>query len=994
MSLPRLLVILLGLLSGLAGKAQHYSLDSLRAIYCEAKDEKTYEKALNFFSNQLDSSPSNELSARYLLVKGFHTTMIGYLGHYDSAVKILRPLKNLPVKADDDYIEAWADCMYALGRWYLYTGENDSSIYFMKLSLNARLHVNKPYWRTLADNQSFLGYLYNSVLRYHEVAQTYYMKEGEILHQYNAPDYMMMVYYSNLATTFSKFDGQKSINMNIKALTYEEGDVKSQALKASILGNIANAYYRMAAGNSKEEREFLYKKSLRYQKRCVTLLNKLGFVEDALIPYMVMTKTFEHLGLRDSAWFTAIQALNICGKAGREHALVCARCYLHKGLLIDQPERAIPMLRDGIKRVVQFSPQGSNEITDAFQMVGRWFEKHNILDSALIYYHRSLTGKWKVDDVLSKPNMGSGDISKDFQVNISDKAQLLFEIGRRDQSEKHLKSSIEHYYWVEELYDQIIAESGSEQEQLNRIHKVKWQYDNAVKAAFNLYENFNGDLETVWHFIEKSKGAVNLYQTTQLNTSATGPISQEAIRQKKILTGETKRIYDLLELEGADQDSLRLALYDLNLKIDSLNDSGPEAGKLRVEATADPTTQLKDITESLLESPKECLLQFHFTDSLLFVIMIAEDRQVVKRFNKSVLESAEKHANNLKICLLKGINTDEKHYGYRQFTESASGLYELLLSDLGLEQYDEIIVIPDGFINGLPLEVLLTHEIPRNNRPDFRNLPYLIKSARISYGFSASWLIHAKQWETKLSKRKPSLLAVAYADRGRSEAQERVGLPGSLKEVEALKVTWGSDFQMLKGEAASEKELKNEASQYEVLHLATHNEVDLENPLKSGIVFRTDQDPDNDGILHSYEVYQMESKAGMVVLSACESGLGKFQSGEGFLGVSRAFGQTGTPYIVNSLWKTSDVFSIHLMKEFYGNFKTGTSPANALYKAKLKFIERGDELSAHPSYWSSYILLGNSSNAIRGRALGSPTLMLVLGGGALLLVGLIVYLKK
>ena len=115
--------------------------------------------------------------------------------------------------------------------------------------------------------------------------------------------------------------------------------------------------------------------------------------------------------------------------------------------------------------------------------------------------------------------------------------------------------------------------------------------------------------------------------------------------------------------------------------------------------------------------------------------------------------------------------------------------------------------------------------------------------------------------------------------------------------------------------------------------------------------------PEEDGVLHAYEITNMNLQAEMVVLTACESGAGKLMKGEGLLSLTRAFLGAGAHSVVASLWNANDAATAKLMKLFYAGLKKGGSRSRALQQAKIALRNSGGRES-HPFYWAPFILVG------------------------------------
>ena len=116
---------------------------------------------------------------------------------------------------------------------------------------------------------------------------------------------------------------------------------------------------------------------------------------------------------------------------------------------------------------------------------------------------------------------------------------------------------------------------------------------------------------------------------------------------------------------------------------------------------------------------------------------------------------------------------------------------------------------------------------------------------------------------------------------------------------------------------ASERHFKQAASDHRIVHLATHAFLNEKNPLYSGLLLA--KDSTEDGTLHLYELYQTKLNSDLAVLSACNTGFGTVQYGEGLMSLGRAFAYAGCPSIVVSLWQANDFSSAEIMKFFIKN---------------------------------------------------------------------------
>ena len=151
----------------------------------------------------------------------------------------------------------------------------------------------------------------------------------------------------------------------------------------------------------------------------------------------------------------------------------------------------------------------------------------------------------------------------------------------------------------------------------------------------------------------------------------------------------------------------------------------------------------------------------------------------------------------------------------------------------------------------------------------------------------------------------------------------------------------------------------SELSQYRIVHIATHGLLDAERPELSALIFSLvdEQGKAQDGFLRAHEIYNLNLPAELVVLSACETGLGKQVRGEGLVGLTRGFMYAGAPRVVVSLWSVSDRATSELMAKFYHKLLTEHArPAEALRAAQIAMWNEGRWRA--PYYWAAFTLQG------------------------------------
>jgi CHAT domain-containing protein len=161
--------------------------------------------------------------------------------------------------------------------------------------------------------------------------------------------------------------------------------------------------------------------------------------------------------------------------------------------------------------------------------------------------------------------------------------------------------------------------------------------------------------------------------------------------------------------------------------------------------------------------------------------------------------------------------------------------------------------------------------------------------------------------------------------------------------------------KILTDKDATESNFKRNAEFRSIIHLSTHSFLFNKQPV---IFFSNVSDPDNDGFLEASEIVQLKLNSDLVVLSSCNSGLGRIDESEGIIGMSKAFFEAGAKSIIVSLWEVNDKYTSRLMTLFYMKLSDGLDKSEALRQAKIEFIK---EYSPNPYYWGAFVLSGDIS---------------------------------
>jgi CHAT domain-containing protein len=267
------------------------------------------------------------------------------------------------------------------------------------------------------------------------------------------------------------------------------------------------------------------------------------------------------------------------------------------------------------------------------------------------------------------------------------------------------------------------------------------------------------------------------------------------------------------------------------------------------------------------------------------------------------------------------------------FRTSSLELYKLLIQPaLQHIRGKELLIIPHDVLHYLPFQALLSAQEK-----------YLVQDYPVYYLSSASLMQFTREkkragGEQALVMGNPSLGDEAY------------NLRFAEREAKEVANVYPKSAVYLRAEASKSRALAL-SPKYDMLHFAVHAELNEEDPMSSALLLAPEAG--GDGRLKVGEIFSLNLKAGMVVLSACETGLGKLSNGDELIGLTRAFIYAGTPSIITTLWKVNDRASYELMKEFYQHLKN-SKKVDALRQAQLTTMKEFPE----PFYWAAYQLTG------------------------------------
>ncbi|MCH2045256.1 MAG: tetratricopeptide repeat protein [Saprospiraceae bacterium] len=480
----------------------------------------------------------------------------------------------------------------------------------------------------------------------------------------------------------------------------------------------------------------------------------------------------------------------------------------------------------------------------------------------------------------------------------------------------------------------------------------------------------NKDNERAFELSDQNKSVLLLEATKSEEAYRLGELPDSLIRQDKKLRKKQSQLQaQLQEIRSKkEKQQLRNILNKTNEDINKLDlyikKQYPKYDQLKYQHQRIKITEIQQLLDE-----QTVLVEYVISDSILHIFCI-DQKEVQWKQQYILTEDLEQHIQQLR----KGLSDydfikNKKEEAYLAFTTEAYWFYQKLIVPILSDKPEikNLIIVSDGKLGHLPFEVFLTEAAPETSI-DYSTLAYLLKDYKISYNYSC------KLWQENVNTQSVDNngeilgMAAAYKSVDTSLLQLRLvtdvllrnrlqPLPSAKEEIQELEQHFKGFFAY--DSLASEQNVKALAPQYAVIHLAMHGILNSQRPVLSSLVFSEDGDSSESNFWQAHEISKSKLNANLVVLSACETGYGKFQKGNGIASLARAFMYAGASALVVSLWQVNDKSTAMIMKQFYKNLANKMPKDEALQKAKLDYIASVDKLVAHPAYWSSFIQIGN-----------------------------------
>lgn len=848
------------------------------------------------------------------------------------------------------------------------------------------------------------GVTYSRARDFHESLRYFEMAKAFMTPRVGEKNSKMLSVFGNLATGYYNLENyKKAIFYDLKAIEVLEANAEIPRISAGIVYSNTGVVYRNLGD---------YANSLKYNLKGLAVFEKMNSPRD-------IAEAYNSIGITHATFGNTKMGLEYLEKAKdliseTKPELVNYNLIGHIYTLQKKHGEAIAILQKQIE-LNQLKPglTGPSNLAGTYYYLGRvYFEKGDFV-TAESHFLKALETASVKDDLYNSSKFQYFNLcglaavrQQDFEKanHYFDQSAAYFKRFKLENrrldfefANLHANRGLMYQNWYSStrnknyLYKAIASFREFDRTLDNYNHKIEFAgnlrtlstdyrpgYDNAIRTAFLLAsatDSIDYQVEA-FNYTEKTKFMQLRKNNQELLALRFGGIPEQQLELENDLRVDIayfeKQQFALQQkgVSPTDSNYVRLnnKITDLSQQHELLKrtfeSDYPDYYRLKYEQQL---MNISDIQRDLLQ-PNEAMISYTISDSSIFVFAIDKEKfralEVKKDFDLESLVLQMR--SGMTDYFVNPALADQYSRLSADYADAASKLYEKLIAPIASQLPENVVIIPDGILGYIPFEALLAEKPADPTR--WNRHHYLQNDHTISYCYSASMLQemrnrkHAQEPESPFVGFAPryegdtTTLAVnfRFADNMRKDLQP---LPNSGEEVyRAAKIMNG---QSVVGAAASEALFVASAGKARVLHLATHGQANDRNGDFCFLVFSEQKDSVENEILYAREIYNLRLNADLVTLSACETGIGELQNGEGMISLSRAFSYAGAKSIVTSLWSVSDSKTKDLMVGFYKNIHAGLSKDAALRETKLTFLKTHKGLAAHPFYWAGFIGIGD-----------------------------------
>ena len=476
--------------------------------------------------------------------------------------------------------------------------------------------------------------------------------------------------------------------------------------------------------------------------------------------------------------------------------------------------------------------------------------------------------------------------------------------------------------------ESLIIQQFEDRKRTEQCLKIFWL--NYQKTKNNFW------IDKAFLYAERSKNVILKEQSNLKTLAELHPNNKDLQLQKQLISEQETLINQLIRLQITGEnpneiENINSKLATITIELKNYNEEIQKQFKTEIEKEL----SISDLYAKI-KIDKTQLVYFFWGNQSVYQFQISDNKMVWNQIN---LEA--KFTENLKKFIHFFDDASLINNNIQLFTKTSFELFEALQFSI-LEKSKNTIIIPDGLLNFVAFDALVTQ---KTTSKKYSEIPFLVHQNKLAYQTNATFYIKNTPTE------KQNTIVGFFPIFENTNAE----LLYSKEEAKALLPFKALLFM---NEKATKANFLKNSSQYSILHLSTHGTSgSFSEP--ATLVFYDD-------LMLLNELYALQNcHPQLVVLSACETGIGKLQKGEGAMSIARAFQYAGAENILFSLWKINDYASAQLMTNFYEDYAKSNSFFEANYNSKIAYLENSDIANAKksPYYWSAFVYYGAVDSA-------------------------------
>ena len=867
-------------------------------LYCKATGD--YKTALSYTVKSLDIKRKTygTESVKYANTLNNLGTIYDRLGNFNKSAECFEQAEQILVKTSGESSLAVCDVYLNKGNLYNRLGQNDLALVYYNKVLAIKKEQNSAADRKLAPIYNNVGTVYQNLEDYRP-AQFYFQKSLDITRKYEGVRSLEVAEsYNNLGNVFLKTGKiREGINSYLQASGIY-GSIKS--VSPALVGNTNNNIATAYLQlNQLDSAEYYYYRSVDLYK------NVFGGKH----PYLALI--YNNIG-------------NIDLKLGKTDDAI------HNYSL-----------------AIESNHDSFNSKTDSLPEPSGYYDQ-NVFVNSLLLRASAYTIKYTQS------------------ANIAD-----------------LTFAFNHYQLCDNIITMMRHSALTKNDKLELGKIASKCYEGAMEVCMQLlYQKLSAGKkryyqEQAFLFAEKGKANSLLESMVGQDAMQLANIPYDLQQKENRLSADVLYFEQMLAEKPKNSAQVRDSLLAANKKheefVKQLEKDYPEYHQLKY---ADNTIVLNELQQKLKSGTM--MLMYVLGDERVYFLCITNSSFDIEAndIHNNIADSIKLYRNTMLLTSTKAMT--DFCYLSRRFCH-------LLLPENIANGVRNLVVIPDGALNQIPFESLLLSGVT-GSIYDYSSYDFLVKKYAVSYAYSATlyyrdltrnkqngaegWLGLAPVFTT--GKYSGVLLDSRIKKGERDYTDIEVNNNGKLEPLVSSETEVRNIFTMFQkngmpakaclwGCANRQNFSSDSVSRYRYIHLATHGFVNSEKPELSGVQLSNLKNDSQGGVLYSGDVYGLKLKCDLLILSACETGLGKIMKGEGIVGLSRAFIYAGSKNLLVSLWKVSDNSTSQMMVNFYklmlAKENAGLNYAELLQKAKQSMI--ADKNYARPYYWAPFILIGD-----------------------------------